>query len=92
MTKIHLKNLFFSLTPIKMKLYTMEVPMKSKHFCITSFFLKINLNMHMSSTLIEYVHRQKRHSYVWQIHRPNLIQSSYCQWEMAMLLLDWHLT
>ena len=25
-------------TPIKMKLYTMEVPMKSNIFCITSFF------------------------------------------------------
>src|SRR4029434_5923766 len=28
--------------------------------------------MHMSSTLIEYVRRQKHHSYVCQIHRPNL--------------------
>src|SRR4029434_8140124 len=29
---------FFSFTPIKIKLYTMKVPMKSKFFCITSFF------------------------------------------------------
>ena len=27
-----------SFTPIKMKLYTMKVPMKSKNVCITSFF------------------------------------------------------
>src|SRR4029434_9876523 len=93
---------FFSFTPIKM--YTMKVPMNSKHFCITRFFVQyanelytnricpkytqigfifsftpttiklnivkvyinvtffvlqvsfeMNLNMHMSSTLIEYV-------------------------------------
>ena len=31
-------GLFFSFTPIKIKLYTMKVPMKSKTFCITSFF------------------------------------------------------
>ena len=31
-------GLFFPFTPIKMKLYTMKVPMKSKMFCITSFF------------------------------------------------------
>ena len=29
---------FFYFTPIKMKLYTMKVPMKSNIFCITSFF------------------------------------------------------
>src|SRR4029434_9270582 len=89
---------FFSFTPIKM--YTMKVPMNSKHFCITRFFVQyanelytnricpkytqlglyfsftpttiklyivkvymkrtffcitMNLNMHMSSTPIEYV-------------------------------------
>src|SRR4029434_8379810 len=33
-----LKNLIFSFTPIKIKLYTMKVPMKSSIFCITSFF------------------------------------------------------
>src|SRR4029434_4246155 len=106
MAKIHLKNVIFSFTPIKMKLYTMKVPMKSNIFCITNFFenvfkyanelytnricpkytqigfifsfttttiklyivkvymksnffvlqvsFEINLNMHMSSTLIEY--------------------------------------
>ena len=48
--------------------------------------------MHMSSTLIEYVHRQKHlHMYDKYIG-PIFIQSSYCQWEMAMLLLDWPLT
>ena len=31
-------GLFLSFTPIKMKLYTMKVPMKSNIFCITSFF------------------------------------------------------
>ena len=33
-----LKNVIFSFTPIKIKLYTMKVPMKSKFFCIKSFF------------------------------------------------------
>src|SRR4029434_1930962 len=32
------KMYFFSFTPIKMKLYTMKVPMKSNIFCITNFF------------------------------------------------------
>src|SRR4029434_9948255 len=32
------KMYFFSFTPIKIKLYTMKVPMKSNFFCITSFF------------------------------------------------------
>ena len=36
MAKIHLKNVIFSFTPIKIKLYTMKAPMKSKTFCITS--------------------------------------------------------
>src|SRR4029434_3567111 len=31
MAKIHLKNVFFSFTPIKIKLYTMKVTMKSKN-------------------------------------------------------------
>ena len=33
----------------------------------------MNLNMHMISTLelCPNLHRQKHHSYVWQIHRPN---------------------
>lgn len=31
-------GLFFSFTPIKIKLYTMKVSMKSNKFCITSFF------------------------------------------------------
>src|SRR4029434_9405322 len=34
----HTHTLFFSFTPIKIKLYTMKVPMKIKMFCITSFF------------------------------------------------------
>src|SRR4029434_1175369 len=38
MAKIHLKNVFFSFTPIKMKFSTMKVPMKSTFFCITSVF------------------------------------------------------
>src|SRR4029434_8165578 len=85
------KMYFFSFTPIKMKLYTMKVPMKIKQFVLQVSF-EINLNMHMSSTLIEYVHRQKHlHMYDKYIG-PIFIQSSYCQWEMAMLLLDWPLT
>src|SRR4029434_11145622 len=48
-----------------------KVPMKSIFFVLHVSF-EINLNMHMSSTLIEYVHRQKHHSYVGQIHWPNL--------------------
>ena len=31
-------GLLFSFTPIKMKLYTMKVPMKGNIVCITSFF------------------------------------------------------
>ena len=34
-------GLFFSFTPIKIKLYTMKVPMKSTFFCIASFFENI---------------------------------------------------
>ena len=56
---------------------------------------EINLNMHMSSTLIEYVliciGRNTIHMYDKYIG-PIFIQSSYCQWVMAMLLLDWPLT
>src|SRR4029434_5952596 len=33
-------NVIFSFTPIKIKLYTMKVPMKSSIFGITSFFEK----------------------------------------------------
>ena len=55
----------------------------------------MNLNMHMSSTLIEYVliciGRNTIHMYDKYIG-PIFIQSSYCQWVMAMLLLDWPLT
>src|SRR4029434_5372431 len=61
-------------------------------FFVLQVSFEINLNMHMSSTLIEYVHRQKHlHMYDKYIG-PIFIQSSYCQWEMAMLLLDWPLT
>ena len=51
--------------------------------------------MHMSSTLIEYVlicrGRNTIHVYDKYIS-PIFIQSSYCQWVMAMLLLDWPVT
>ena len=47
-------GLFFSFTPIKMKLYTMKVPMKSKKKMVLQVSLKMNFNMQMSYTLIEY--------------------------------------
>ena len=69
----------------------MKVPMKSKK----KVSFEIHLNMHMSSTLIEYVliciGRNTIHMYDKYIG-PIFIQSSYCQWEIAMLLLDWPLT
>src|SRR4029434_1193504 len=51
MAKIHLKNVFFSFTPIKIKLYTLKVPMKSNISHITSFF----------GNEFEYAH--ERHTY-----------------------------
>ena len=51
--------------------------------------------MHLRSTLIEYVliciGRNTIHMYDKYIS-PILIPSSYCQWVMAPLLLDWPLT
>ena len=54
MAKIHLKNVIFSFTPIKIELYTIKVPMKSKKKFVLQVSLKMNLNMQMSYTLIEY--------------------------------------
>ena len=65
------------------------------HPKVTFFVLQVsfemNSNLHMSSTLIEYVliyiGRNTIHMYDKYIG-PILIQSSYYQWVMAMLLLD----
>ena len=48
--------------------------MKSNFFCITSFFWNEFEYAHELHTywICPNLHRQKRHSYVWQIHRPNL--------------------
>ena len=67
---------------------------KSNFFALQVSF-EMNLNMHMSSTLIEYVltciGRNTIHMYDKYIG-PIFIQSSYCSWVMAMLLLDWLLS
>ena len=46
---------------------------KSHFFCITSFFLNEFEYAHEihSYWICPNLHRQKHHSYVWQIHRPN---------------------
>src|SRR4029434_3249795 len=92
MPKIHPNRLIFFLYSY----HNITLHSKSIHEEVTFFVLQVsfemNLNMHMSSTLIEYVHRQKHlHMYDKYIG-PIFIQSSFCQWEMAMLLLDWPLT
>ena len=46
-------GLFFSFTPIKMKLNTMKLPMKLIFF-VLQVSLKMNFNMQMSYTLVEY--------------------------------------
>ena len=47
-------GLIFSFTPTTIKRYIVKVYMKSNFFVLQVSF-EINLNMHMSSTLIEYV-------------------------------------
>ena len=64
-------------------------------FFVLQVSFKMNLNMHIRSTLKEYVliciGRNTIHMYDRSIS-PIFIQSSYCQWVMAMLFLDWPLT
>ena len=73
--------------------YTLIEYAQNKHkssFFVLLVSFELNLNMHMRSRLIAYV---LICMYMYDIYiGPIIIQSSYCQWVMATLLLDRPLT